>query len=271
MKSYKIIKTLLAAALALTLCGCVDISNREFIPEVTETAERGGDNGDNGVGGDLLISTSASASENREVPRVRPSEINESSFSARQEEFLDSCFFMGDSICTGFSMYGLSDACCAKAGVAARNIDEFTFDYGGAQVEPLTAIVNSGMKNLVFMMGINDVNIETAESYAEYYDSFLRRVEALCPDASIYVMSITPVTEDSRFCYNYEIDEFNAALSDMIKNSPSDARHYVDSSVGLKNESGALFDDYGMEDGVHIAKTAYYQMLYSLCEGAGVY
>lgn len=271
MKPYKIITTILAAALALTLCGCVDISNREFIPEITAATEPRDDNQENGVGGDLLIPASAPASENREVVHVRPAEINETSFSARQEEFIDSCFFMGDSICTGFSMYGLSDTCCAKPGVAARNINEFTFDYGGTQVEPLTAIVNSGMKNLVFMMGINDVNIETAESYIEYYNSFLTRVEALCPDAAIYVMSITPVTENSRFCYNYEIDEFNAALSDMIKNSSSDVRHYVDSSVGLKNESGALFDDYGMEDGVHIAKGAYYQMLYSLCEGAGVY
>lgn len=270
MKPFKIIKASLAAALVLTFCGCIDISNREFIPDKTTEAEP---EHENGVGGDLLISVTvpATAAESRDLPHVRPETVNESSFSSRQEEFIDSCFFMGDSICSGFSMYGLSDTCCAKAGVAARNIEEFTFDYGGAQVAPLTAIVNSGMKNLVFMMGINDVNIETAESYTEYYDSFLKRVEALCPEAEIYVMSITPVTEDSRFCYNYEIDEFNKALFDMIENSSSKARHYVDSSVGLKNEEGALFDDYGMEDGVHIAKGAYYNMLYSLCEGAGVY
>lgn len=81
-------------------------------------------------------------------------------------------------------------------------------------------------------------------------------------------MSITPVTEDSRFCYNYEIDEFNDALSEMIEGSDSKARHFIDSSVGLKNENGALFDDYGVGDGVHLSKDAYYYMLYSLCEGA---
>lgn len=266
MKPNKIITALLTAASALYLCGCVDISNREFIPEITKETSA---SEENGVGGDLLISDPVvSAAESRDTPNIRPAVINENSFTDKQREFIKSCFFMGDSICTGFSMYGLSDFCCAKAGVAARNINEFTFDYESAQVEPLTAIVNSGMKNLVFMMGINDVNIETAESYAEYYDTFLSKVEALCPDAAIYVMSITPVTEDSSFCYNYRIDEFNDALKNMIEKSSSKTRHYIDSSIGLKNDSGALFDEYGMEDGVHLSKDAYYYMLYSLCEGA---
>ncbi len=266
MKPYKIITTFTAAALALIQCGCVDISDRQFIPE--QTSENVIYEEENGIGGDLLISSGASAEET--APPVRPAVINKNSFSDAQEKFIESCFFMGDSICSGFSMYGLSESCCAKAGVAARNINDFTFEFEGAQVEPLTAAVNSGKKNLVFLMGINDVNIEDAEKFAEYYDSFLKRVEALCPDASIYVMSITPVTEDSRFCYNYEIDEFNEALYKMVENSESGVRHYIDSSEGLKTESGGLSEEFAMEDGVHLGKSAYYYMLYSLCEGAGV-
>ena len=95
-------------------------------------------------------------------------------------------------------------------------------------------------------------------------------MEALCPDANLYVMSITPVTEASRFCYNYEIDEFNEALHKMIDNSQSGVRHYIDSSKGLTDDSGGLSEEFGMEDGVHLGKSAYYYMLYSLCEGAGV-
>ncbi|MCI8604759.1 MAG: hypothetical protein HFE79_11545 [Ruminiclostridium sp.] len=266
MKPYKIITTLLTAALALIQCGCVDISDRQFIPDTSNESD---DGETGGIGGDLLISSETTAEE-AHTSAARPAVINKNSFSDAQEKFIESCFFMGDSICSGFSMYGLSDSCCAKAGVAARNINDFTFEYGGAQVEPLTAAVNSGKKNLVFLMGINDVNIESAEEFAEYYDSFLKRVEALCPDANLYVMSITPVTEDSSFCYNYEIDEFNEALYKMIENSDSGARRYIDSSEGLKTETGGLSEDFGMEDGVHLGKSAYYYMLYSLCEGAGV-
>ena len=257
MKPYKIITTLLTAALALIQCGCVDISDRQFIPDTSNESD---DGETGGIGGDLLISSETTAEE-AHTSAARPAVINKNSFSDAQEKFIESCFFMGDSICSGFSMYGLSDSCCAKAGVAARNINDFTFEYGGAQVEPLTAAVNSGKKNLVFLMGINDVNIESAEEFAEYYDSFLKRVEALCPDANLYVMSITPVTEDSSFCYNYEIDEFNEALYKMIENSDSGARRYIDSSEGLKTETGGLSEDFGMEDGVHLGKSAYYYML----------
>lgn len=264
MKPYKTITAFLTAALALILCGCVDISDRQFIP--AETSSDTAPQEENGIGGDLLISTNAPS----ETEAARPSVIDKNSFSDAQEKFIESCFFMGDSICSGFSMYGLSESCCAKAGVAARNINDFTFEFEGAQVAPLTAAVNSGKKNLVFLMGINDVNIESAEEFAEYYDSFLKRVEALCPDADIYVMSITPVTESSSFCYNYEIDEFNEALYKMIENSDSGARRYIDSSKGLKTETGGLPEELGMEDGVHLVKSAYYYMLYSLCEGAGV-
>lgn len=262
-----IIPTFITAAFAFTLCGCVDISNREFIPEITsEDEERAG------VGGILLITdTGSETDETGESAPSRPENITELSFSPEQQSFIDSCLFMGDSICSGLGANGLVESCYGKAGVAARNIDEFTFEHGGVQVEPLTAIVNSGKKNLVFIMGMNDVNIENPEEFTADYDSFLSRVEALCPDSSIYVLSITPVTEDSSFCYNYEIDGFNDILKDMITNSSSAARHFVDISIGLKNADGNLMPEYAAAaDGVHLVKAAYYDILYSLCEGAGI-
>lgn len=262
-----IIPTFITAAFAFTLCGCVDISNREFIPEITSQEEENA-----GVGGILLITdTESETDELTQSMPTRPENVTELSFSPEQQSFIDSCLFMGDSICSGLGANGLVESCYAKAGVAARNIEEFTFEHGGAQVEPLTAIVNSGKKNLVFIMGMNDVNIENPEEFTVYYDSFLSRVEALCPDASLYVLSITPVTEDSSFCYNYEIDGFNDVLKDMITNSSSAARHFVDISVSLKNADGNLMPEYtAAADGVHLVKAAYYDILYSLCEGAGV-
>lgn len=268
MRSLKklIIPTFITAAFVFTLCGCVDISNREFIPEITSDDGAGG-----GVGGNLLITDAWNEDgEETQSTSTRPETISELSFSDEQQAFIRSCLFMGDSICWGLGVSGLAENCYGTAGVAARNIDEFTFEYGGAQVEPLTAIVNSGMKNLVFIMGINDVNIEGPEEFTADYDSFLSRVEALCPDASLYVLSITPVTADSSFCYNYEIDSFNEMLKDMVTNSGSAARHYIDISVSLKNADGALMPKYATEDGVHLVKAAYYDILYSLCEGAGV-
>lgn len=267
----KITAIILTAATVLTFCGCVDISERNFVPETASTGVEAVPDiqapDENGIGGELLTTKATETP----VTITTTETLSALSFSHDQEMFVDSCLFMGDSICSGLGIIGLVDNCYAKAGVAARNIDTFSFDFEGSQLEPLTLLVNSGMKNFVFMMGTNDVNIESAESFTEYYDSFLSKVEALCPDASIYVLSITPVTEYSRFCYNYEIDEFNAALEEKISGSSSSARHYIDVSVNLKDDNGNLKAEYASaEDGVHLSREAYYNLLRAFCTGAGV-
>lgn len=261
-------KKLCAAALliivSVILCGCTDISHREFIyvydpAETTDSA--------NGVGGDLLVITTASTAtdeQETEPPEVNIDQLAE--FTPQQQEFINSCLFMGDSICLGFGAYGLVRNCTAKAGTAARNIEEFTFDSGGSQVSPYTAIVNSGCKNLVFLMGINDVNIESVDEYMEYYNAFLNRVEALTTGTTIYILSITPVTANSTFCYNYQIEEFNERLRVMAEGS---SRHYVDVTAELKDEEGNLRTVYASDNSVHLTKAAYYQILAALCREIG--
>lgn len=253
--------TSLAAALTLFLCGCVDISHREIIIEKTEPPQ-------GGVGGELLLPEITEENNPVSTEAAENPLLTEAEFSAAQQEFINSCFFMGDSICSGLGANGLVPLCCAKAGVAARNIEEFTFDFGGAQLEPLTAIVNSERKNLVFLMGINDVNIENTEMFKDDYDSFLNKVSAMVPDAAIYILSIPPVTEDSSFCYNYNIDEFNEKIKELAEGSAS--RHYIDVSKSLKNDGGALYPEYAMEDGLHLLKPAYYSILRDFCGAIGV-
>lgn len=252
----------MALAVTAALCGCTDISHREFIyvpspSETTDTAD--------GVGGDLLVVTAASETEaETEPPKTNIDSLTY--LTPEQQYYIDSCLFMGDSICSGFGAYGLVKNCAAKAGVAARNIDEFTFDSGDSQVSPYTAIVNSGCKKLVFLMGINDVNTESANEYIEYYSSFLKRVEALTTGTTVYILSITPVTENSTFCYNYQIEEFNSGLKTLAE-GPS--RHYVDITAELKDENGSLRPEYASDNSVHLTKEAYYKILEALCKEIG--
>ena len=261
MKRFSI-SALLLTGLLLT-SGCMDISGRVLVGTETVTD----DSYIPGVGGDLLIIDTTDRSE--ESQPTAPDIQSAYEFSPEQESFIASCLFMGDSICSGFGVYGFSQNCYAKAGVAARNILEFTFDYSGYQVAPLTALVNSGVKNLVFLMGTNDVNMVSAQEYAGFYDDFLDKVESACPDASVYVISVPPVTEDSNFCYNYELDALNTALKSMIDSS-SPSRHYINAAALLKDDEGALKDIYSAGDSVHLSRVAYYAMLYALCTGAGV-
>lgn len=261
-KRRKSIYTAISAlVISLVFCGCTDISGRElaYVYRPAETTEQ-----PEGVGGDLLVITSSDAGEETEPPEINIGGLED--FTPQQQEFINSCLFIGDSICLGFGVYGLVNNCTAKAGAAARNIEEFTFDSGGSQVSPYTAIVNSNCKNLVFLMGTNDVNMENAKDFIEYYNSFLTRVEALAAGTNIYILSITPVTASSTFCYNYQIDEFNEALKTMTEASP---RHYVDVSASLKDEQGDLRTEYASDNSVHLTKEAYYQILAALCREVG--
>ena len=263
IKRKNICAAALALAISLVLCSCTNISGRElaYVYSSLETSAPV-----EGVGGDLLVITASAAEAETETEPVQPAIADPGDLTPQQQEFINSCLFMGDSICLGFGVYGLVSHCTAKAGAAARNIEDFTFDSGGSQVSPYTAIVNSGCKNLVFLMGTNDVNMESVNDYIEYYNSFLTRVEALAPGTSIYILSITPVTAGSTFCYNYQIDEFNEALMAMTEISP---RRYVDVSSALKDSQGNLRQEYASDNSVHLTKDAYYQILAEFCREVG--
>ena len=258
MKRFSLIS--LAAAAALLISGCTDISGRVL----SGTQQEVDDGYIPGVGGDLLIIDTDTG-----VVQPAPEDYSSYEFSPQQEGFISSCLFMGDSICSGFGVYGFVPDCYAKAGVAARNILEFTFDYDGYQVGPLTTLVNSGSKNLVFLMGTNDVNMVSPQEYADFYDNFLSKVESSCPDVAIFVVSVPPVTADSNFCYNSQLDDLNRALQTMIENS-SPTRHYIDAATLLKDEYGALRETYSAGDGIHLSRSAYYALLHALCVSAGV-
>ena len=275
IKSKKRIISAVAAALLTVfsgslLCGCADISHREFIFPNAEDPFATDDSLD-GVGGDLLIVTGESGADGTDAAGGED-DVPDSlvSFSPERQAFISSCFFMGDSICLGLGVSGFTSRCSAKAGVAARNIEDFLFDYEGAEVSPFTALVNSDSDKFVFLMGSNDVNMVTEEDYAKNYNSFLSKVEALCPEADIYVLSIPPVTENSTFCYNYEIDSFNARLKEMIEEHHSAKRHYVDISAYLKDDRGNLKEEYSSDNTVHLTKSAYLALLAGLCKEVGV-
>ena len=260
MKRFSLSAVLLAV---LLLGGCTDISGRVL----TGTAQEVDDSYIPGVGGELLIVETDD--ETGESEPVSPGAQSIYEFSPGQEDFIASCLFMGDSICSGIGVYGFSQQCYAKAGVAARNILEFTFDFNGYQVGPLTTLVNSGAKNLVFLMGTNDVNLVSAEEYTGYYDDFLTKVEAACTGVNIYVISVPPITSDCDFCYNSDLDVLNDALRAMIESSPR-TRHYIDAASLLKDDNGALKENLSAGDGIHLSRTAYYAILHALCSGAGV-
>lgn len=187
-------------------------------------------------------------------------------FSDEYNDFLSDCVFVGDSICSGLKLYEIlpSKNVVAQGNVAARNIFDFSFKVGKEELSVLSALVNLKPKYVVFSMGMNDVNITSEKAFCDNYGELLSLTEGFLPEAKLIVCSVTPITTDSKFSTNENIDSFNSALKEYL--DETEKWTYVDITRELKNSANALKTDYNGGDGVHLAPAAYYAMLYQICE-----
>ena len=266
----------LAAAVCLLLTACTDISQRT-LPTERETE---------------LIIPSESSSEATSAPADAETEASDTAetadetasevgsgvsieeqyssytFSEEDEAYLDTCLFVGDSICGGLSHYGIlpADHVISKGSVAARNIFDFKFGIGDSETDVLTAILNQKQDHIIFSMGMNDVNMTDAETYVANYFNLLTMVAAYCPDSELIVLSITPILADSDFSANEKIDSYNAAIKDAIEKDGKPNWKYIDISPELKNSAGGLKSSYESGDGIHLAQAAYYAYLWQIVQ-----
>lgn len=263
----------LAAAACLLLTACTDISQRT-LPTERET--------------ELMIPTESS-SETTSAPadaEVTAADTTETApesgvsgvsieeqyssytFSEEDEAYLDTCLFVGDSICGGLSHYGIlpADHVISKGSVAARNIFDFKFGIGDSETDVLTAILNQKQDHIIFSMGMNDVNMTDTETYVANYFNLLTMVAAYCPDSELIVLSITPILADSDFSTNEKIDSYNAAIKEAIEKDGKPNWKYIDVSPELKNSAGGLKSSYESGDGIHLAQAAYYAYLWQIVQ-----
>ena len=265
----------LAAAVCLLLTACTDISQRT-LPTERETeliipAESSSEATSAPADAETEASDTAETADETasEVGGVSIEEQYSSyTFSEEDEAYLDTCLFVGDSICGGLSHYGIlpADHVISKGSVAARNIFDFKFGIGDSETDVLTAILNQKQDHIIFSMGMNDVNMTDAETYVANYFNLMTMVAAYCPDSELIVLSITPILADSDFSANEKIDSYNAAIKDAIEKDGKPNWKYIDISPELKNSAGGLKSSYESGDGIHLAQAAYYAYLWQIVQ-----
>lgn len=218
----------------------------------------------------ITTTTEAPVSDTTEETEETAVPIDESyssyKFTEEYNDFISGCVFVGDSICSGLKLYDILPAksVLAQGNVAARNIFDFKFKLDGDELSILSALVNLKPEYIVFSMGMNDVNITSEEAFCDNYSELLKLTESFLPDAKLIVLSVTPVTTESKFTSNENIDNFNAELKLCL--DKSEKWTYVDVTRELKNSANALKTNYNGGDGVHLAPEAYQAILFQLCE-----
>lgn len=186
--------------------------------------------------------------------------------SASDQKFLESCVFVGDSICSGLKVYKILPASrvVAKGSVGARNIFDFKFTVGKYETDVVSAVKSQNPKHVIFSMGMNDINMTTQKQFCTNYQNLLTAVQKALPNAQLHVASITPIAGDCKFSTNTKIDKYNASLKTFLDKYPGWT--YVDITKELKNQWNGLKAGYSGGDGIHLSPTAYQAILWQVCK-----
>ncbi len=185
----------------------------------------------------------------------------------KDDSYLSDCVFVGDSISTGFSGYGFVSEknVFAKTSMRIDLINNTPLDTFYGNVLVIDALKSANPKNIYVMLGSNGMGwIDDSKMIADY-SQFIDEVQSSLPSASIYIMSIPPVTaerelkptvEDGKIL-NSDINDYNAQLLDLANQK---GVHYIDVNSALVDSNGKLPSDVST-DGMHFDKNTYVKVV----------
>ncbi|WP_044974019.1 SGNH/GDSL hydrolase family protein [Ruminococcus sp. HUN007] len=179
------------------------------------------------------------------------------------EKYLDDVTVIGDSICKGYSVYGRlkEDNVLAVGSIGVRNVLESSFTYQGYELGITDILQRKKPKYIFVSLGMNDINIRTAEQYSEDYKKFINEIRNASPESVVIACAITPVSRQTTFTKNETIDQYNEALRKLVFDLKDDKVFYVNAARYLKGSDNYLIQDFSSGDGIHLAAEAYDHLL----------
>lgn len=175
--------------------------------------------------------------------------------------------FIGDSIYTGLALYGFIDSKHVAAAVGYTPYKAMFSPFGRDSDD--TALVYARKmqpKRIFIMLGSNDMGGKNHDHLVGYYDLLLSLLMMDCPDSTVCVVSIPPVTADSSLALrsditNEDILSVNARLKEMCTEYGA---MYFDLNSLLIDDDGYFKKQYAEIDGVHFVRDTYILMLSEL-------
>ena len=173
--------------------------------------------------------------------------------------FADAAFF-GNSLMDGLHRFGGLTQGNFFAGTSANVISvESTTDAtlsDGSAATMLDALLEEDYAKIYVLLGVNELGF-TVDSFVDMYADLLDKIQAGEPQAQIFVMALTPITQwrsDSDALFTRErVQTFNAAIQTMAE---EEGYIYLDLFDALSDEEGFLPEDRST-DGVHFTLETY--------------
>lgn len=182
-----------------------------------------------------------------------------------EKDFFSEDLFIGDSISTGYSLYGFLNAenVFAKVGLNPSSVLTKAVDtvYGQIGIADMLAYRNP--KRVYIMLGSNGIQWLSIEGMLKSTNELTTLINDTCPDAQVVIVSVPPVTpkyDDTVPDVDVmsKIDEYNVSLKGYcnVKNYI-----FVDAASCLKDSTGYFHKDYAESDGMHFKAAAYKVLL----------
>lgn len=155
------------------------------------------------------------------------------------DSFFDDAAMVGNSLVQGMQLYsGLSniDYYCYQ-GISVNTVDSY-----------VTELCKKQYGKVYIELGINEISL-TPESFAAAYGKSIDRIREAMPDADIYIMAVTPVTQarSSEGTFTMKrIGGFNEALRALAAEKEC---WFLDCCTPLCDETGYLKSIYSGWDG----------------------
>jgi len=180
-------------------------------------------------------------------------------------DFFSSDLFIGDSISTGYTLYGfLNDKnVYAKVGLNPSTVltKSVSTCYGDIGIS--TMLTYTMPKRVYIMLGSNGIQWLSVGNMLQSTDTLVDLIKEVCPECDVVIISVPPVTAayDSTVQdvdVMAKINEYNTSLSSYCT---ANGMLFVDAASILKDETGYFNKTYAESDGMHFKSSAYKTLL----------
>lgn len=174
-----------------------------------------------------------------------------SSFFTADRSYFDDALFIGDSRTVGLYEYGdLGNALVlADSGMNVYKVFHRSFKLPSGEEKTLEEILAEQQFGKIYvMLGINELGYDFEQTVKVYQD-MIKQIEALQPDAIIYLQANLHITakksEKSDIYTNENINRFNLEVQQM---ADSKTRFFLDANELFDDEEGNLSVEYTVDE-----------------------
>jgi lysophospholipase L1-like esterase len=215
------------------------------------------------ITGILLLVRSCGQENTAPVPEEPPQENSESSSEEEGDSrYLVETLFTGDSRTRGMATYGFVPQRQVLAIDGLNHLDArqkpLFSSREGSECTLAEAVGERAPKRVMISFGINGMNFIEEEEYFSEYEGLVDDIIRQSPESCYILQAIYPVSaefsEENPAMSNETIDRYNERLKKLADEK---SLFFLNTAEALKDEKGALPEEYDAGDGLHLSREAY--------------